>query len=359
MINNAVFRIAVLPGDGIGHEVTAPALGLLDMVSGDGFALEFAHHEGGADLYRRTGDALPAGTLAAVGEADAILLGAMGHPDIRYPDGREIAPQVDMREHFGLFAGVRPVRTWPGLEVPLADPRAGDLDFILIRESTEGLFAGRATGRVGGDAAHDTLTITRAASERLFDFAFDLARSRRSRGHPGKVTCIDKANVFRSFRFFREIFLERASGHPDIEAEVCHVDAAAMHLVRNPWIFDVAVTENMFGDILSDLGAALMGGLGMAPSADIGARHAVFQPCHGTAPDIAGQGKANPTAMILSAAMMLDWLGRRHDAPACIEAARRLDRAVCAAFAEEGISTVEVGGGDGTDAVAEAVARHL
>ena len=134
------------------------------------------------------------------------------------------------------------------------------------------------------------------------------------------VTCVDKANMFAAFGFFRDIFDERAALNTDIEADYCYVDAMALNLVRRPWDYDVIVTENLLGDILSDLGAGLMGGMGMAPSADIGAKHAVFQPCHGTAPDIAGMGKANPTAMILSAAMMLDWLGRCHEVPACIAA---------------------------------------
>ena len=151
--------------------------------------------------------------------------------------------------------------------------------------------------------------ITRAVSEKLFDFAFRLAQRRQAAGRgKGLVHCVDKANVFQAFAFFRRIFRERAAGFPDIRAEAAYVDATALTMVRNPWDLDVLVTENMFGDILSDLGAGLMGGMGMAPSADIGERHAVFQPCHGSAPDIVGRGLANPTASFLSAAMMLDWL---------------------------------------------------
>ena len=356
------FKIALLPGDGIGPEVVAPCRVLLDRVAEavGGFALDYEEIEAGAALYTRIGEAFPKAAYEASVKADAMLLGAMGLPDVRGPDGREVGPQLELRETLALFAGVRPVRTWPGLRVPLADPRAQALDFVLIRESTEGLFAGRSTGRVENDSiAQDTLTITRDGCERLFDFAFALAGQRKAGGKPGAVTCIDKANVFRSFGFFRKIFDERAEAHPDIEARHMYVDAAALNLVRQPWEFDVAVTENLFGDILSDLGAGLMGGMGMAPSADIGSEHGLFQPCHGSAPDIVGQGKANPTATILSGAMMLDWLGRRHDSEACIEAGRRLTAAVDAAYADGALRPFEIGGEAGTEQIARRVAEAL
>jgi 3-isopropylmalate dehydrogenase len=170
---------------------------------------------------------------------------------------------------------------------------------------------------------------------------------------------VDKANVLPSMAFFRRIFLECAARYPDVVADCMYVDAAALRLVRSPWDLDVLVTENMFGDILSDLGAGLMGGMGMAPSADIGDAHAVFQPCHGTAPDIAGRGLANPTAMFLSGAMMLDWLGDRHAVPACHRAASALTRAVEAAFADGTLVPVEHGGDAGTVEIAERVRREI
>ena len=360
--NEKTFRIAVMPGDGIGPEVMAPCLRLLDRVVGEagGFSLDYEEMEAGAGLYQRSGSALPAETLERAGAADAILLGAMGLPGIYYPDGLEIAPQVDIREHFALFAGVRPLKTYLGMPVPLADPRAQNLDAVLIRESTEGFFAGRGQGRIEDDrTATETMTITRAASERLFDFAFELARKRKAAGHPGRVTCVDKANIFGTFAFFRKIFDERAERFPDVEADHCYVDAAAMRLVTQPWRFDVIVTENLFGDILSDLAAGLMGGMGMAPSADIGAERAVFQPCHGTAPDIAGQGKANPTAMFLSAAMMLEWLGEQQDVEACRSAGARLRGAVEGAFASGALTPFEFGGQDGTEAITARVMAAL
>ena len=251
----------------------------------------------------------------------------MGHPDIRYPNGTEVVPQIDLRDHFELYAGLRPIRALPGVRTTLADPRARDIDFVVVRESTEGLFAARNESRRDGDAAvFDTMRITRRGCVRLFEAAFALARYRRRRSP--KVTCVDKANVLPSMAFFREIFLECASRYPDVATDCVYVDAAALRFVKAPWDLDVVVTENMFGDILSDLGAGLIGGMGMAPSADIGERQAVFQPCHGTAPDIAGRGLANPTAMFLSAAMMLDWLGERHDVSSCQAAAAMLTSAV-------------------------------
>lgn len=361
MSTNQRLTIAVLEGDGIGPEVTRPCLEVVDAaLAGTDLDLVFQPLEAGAGCYRRHGTALPEETLAAAREADAILLAAMGDPAVRYPDGTEIAPQLDLRFALGLYAGVRPVRTVPGLAPMLADRRAAALDFVIVRESTEGLFASRDRGEVEGDRiARETLVITRETSERLFDFCFALAARRRAEGHEGRVTCVDKANVFRAFAFFRKVFDERAARHPEVTADHAYVDAVALDMVRRPWRFDVLVTENMFGDILSDLGAGLMGGMGMAPSADIGRAHAVFQPCHGSAPDIAGHGKANPTAMVLSAAMMLDWLALRHDLSAAAAAAARIRSAVDDAFAGGGLVPMELGGEAGTAAVSEAVLRAL
>lgn len=356
------FQIAVLPGDGIGPEVMAPCLDVLAAAEAKvgGFSLSTRPLAAGAGHYRDQGEALPKSTLDACRRADAILLAAMGLPSVRYRDGTEIAPQIELRFDLGLYAGVRPVKTIPGVSRILADPRAESLDFVLVRESTEGLFATRGKGAVVNNlAATETMVITRSVSERLFDFSFELARQRKARGRPGQVTCVDKANVFAAFAFFRKVFEERAARHPDVSASSAYVDATALDMVRRPWTFDVLVTENMFGDILSDLGAGLMGGMGMAPSADIGDEHAVFQPCHGTAPDIAGQGKANPTAMFLSGAMMLEWLGNKHQSIAAIRAARLIEGAVSKAYQERNLQSFERGGTDGTRAITAAVLDAL
>jgi 3-isopropylmalate dehydrogenase len=351
----------VLPGDGIGVDVIDATLPILQKVQRDaGFTLAFATHAAGAQHYKRSGDALPAATLAAARAADAILFGAMGWPEIRYPDGTEIAPQLDLRVELELYAGVRPARALPGIALPLADPRARDIDLVVVRESTEGLFASRGKGVVEDDReARDTMVITRAGSERVHDFAFRLAQRRKARGRPGRVTCVDKANVFRSMAFFRKIFDERARAFPDIEARHHYIDATALDLVRRPWDFDVLVMENMFGDIISDQTAALVGGMGMAPSADIGDAHGLFQPCHGSAPDMAGQGKATPTATIRSAALLLDWLADRHGTAPLASAARRIETAVDEVFASGRVLPFELGGHDGTAAIAAAVASNL
>ncbi len=358
----STFDICVLPGDGIGVDVVDATLPLLERVQRDaGFTLAFATHPAGAQHFKASGEALPAATLEAARAADAIFFGAMGWPEIRYADGTEIAPQLDLRVELDLYAGVRPARAIPGVALPLADPRAATIDLVVVRESTEGLFASRGKGEVAADdsEARDTLVITRRGSERVHDFAFRLAQRRKARGRAGRVTCVDKANVFRSMAFFRKIFDERAAAFPDIEARHHYIDAAALDLIRRPWEFDVLVTENMFGDILSDQTAALVGGMGMAPSADLGDRHGLFQPCHGSAPDIAGQGKANPTATILSAALMLDWLGEQHGNAALVDAGARIERAVDTVFASKRIVPYEFGGRDGTKAIADAVASNL
>ena len=359
MSANDTFHIAVLAGDGIGPEVMAPALEVLKKVEATSkVKFRFTEAPAGANNYRETGKSMPESTVRLCDEADAILLGACGLPSVRYPDNTEIMPQVELRFLFDLYAGVRPARLIPGVPSPIVGAAEHGIDLVLIRESTEGLFASMGKGVVTHDDARETMVITRKTSERLFDFSFRLAQRRKAQGKRGMVTCVDKANVFKAFAFFRGIFDETAARYPDVATERIYVDACAAMLVKRPWDFDVMPTENMFGDILSDLTAGLVGGMGMAPSADIGDRHAVFQPCHGTAPDIMGQGKANPTAMILSAAMMLDWLADKHGHDGAAEAAQRIERAVDKAFAA-GIRPLDLGGRSGTADTAKAVLAAL
>jgi len=338
----------------------APTLEILRRVETITPSLQFRFSEGaaGAGHYKETGKSMPDSTIKLCEEADAILLGACGLPSVRYPDNTEIMPQVELRFIFDLYAGVRPARLIPGVPSPIVDAHKHGIDFVLIRESTEGLFASMGKGVVTQDDARETLVITRKTSTRLFDFSLRLTERRKARGKKGLLTCVDKANAFKAYAFFRNIFDERARNFPGVKTDHIYVDACAAMMVRRPWDFDVMVMENIFGDILSDLAAGLIGGLGIAPSADIGDTHAVFQPCHGTAPDIMGQGKANPTAMILSAAMMLDWLADRHDHPPAAEAAARIERAVDAAYAG-GIKPMEYGGADGTLEIANAVVKAL
>lgn len=356
------FHVAVFEGDGIGPEIMAPTVRLLTSLAVESGAYDFNFETvpAGAAHYAATGESLPAESLAVAEKADAILLSAMGLPNVRYEDGTEISPQIDLRKAFNLFAGVRPVRVAEGGLTPLKMPAGKMIDFVLIRESTEGLFHTQGKGEVTETEARETLLITRDVSEKLFAFAFRLAKDRKTQGRgSGRVTCVDKANVFRAFAFFRQIFDAEAAKHPEMLSNHAYVDATALWMVQKPWDFDVLVTENMFGDILSDLGAGLMGGLGLAPSADIGLKHAVFQPCHGSAPDIAGQGKANPFAMILSAAMMLDWLGTNHNIPEMHADATRLRAAIDHHVAARRDVTADLGGTATTAQAADAIGQAI
>jgi 3-isopropylmalate dehydrogenase len=348
-----VLTIAVLPGDGIGIEVMDAALAVLRQLQQQvpGLQLRLQHCSAGASEYQQSGTALPQETLQACRNADAVLLGAMGLPHVRQPDGREVTPQIDLREHFQLYQGIRPAYLHHDMDTPLRSVQAGEIDLIVVRESTEGLFHSRGQ-QVAPDAdtVDDLLRVTRTGSHRLFHAAFRLARQRRR-----KLTLVDKANVLPSMVLFRRYFDEIAEQYPDVQTERMYVDAAALHMVRRPQSFDVIVTENMFGDILSDLAAALVGGMGMAPSADIGDHVAVFQPCHGTAPDIAGLGIANPIAMILSLGMMLEWLGTETTR----SAAALLRTAVVTALRDPAVRTPDLGGNCTTAAITQAVLAGL
>lgn len=356
------YKIAILDGDGIGPEIMQSALSALDRLeSRYGFSTERIPIKGGAEHYRATGSDLEDGGIETARATDAILFAAMGLPDVRFPDGTEIAPHLTMRSEFGLFAGIRPVRRYPNTPSPLGSPDAENIDLIVLRESTEGLFASRGKGIVENDTrATDTMVITRPTCEKLFDFAIELTRMRQKNGRgKGRLTCVDKSNVFVSMAFFRKIFSERAMSAPDLTTDYAYVDAAALDLVKKPWTFDVMVMENMFGDILSDLCGGLVGGMGMAPCAEVGLDHALFQPAHGTAPDIAGTGRANPTAMLVSTAMMLEWLGMRYDDQALKSAATALDSAVYDAYSEGGMLPMEFGGPSGLEAVTQNVVNRL
>lgn len=342
-------RIALLPGDGIGPEVTAEAVKALEALPGLSF--EFEEFSMGAGEYLRSGDPMPEETFARLREFDAVLLGAMGLPGVRWPSGIEMTPQLDLRERMDLYCGLRPVRLYHASHTPLKDLRAGDIDLLLVRENTEGLFSTRLNPLDReADSAEDRLLITRRGAERVCRAAFEQARLRSRR-----VALVDKANVLPSMAYFRMIFDEVAAEFPDVEADRIYVDAMALYLVQCPGRFDVLVTENMFGDILSDLAAGLVGGMGMAPSADIGDRHGVFQPSHGSAPDIAGQGRANPVATVLSAAMMLDWLG----APAEREGAARIRRAVEQVLSQDGAGTRDLGGRMSTSELGTAISEAI
>lgn len=356
-MKNATARISAIPGDGIGPDVVDASFAVIDAARKKigGFEIERQHIDAGAAYFQRTGNDIEPGGEERAGEADAILLGAIGLPSVRHEDGTEISPHLRLRDRYGLYAGVRPVKAYPNAPQRLADPLAGKLDLVILRESTEGLFYSAAANgggeMVGDDEARDTLRITRSTTEKLHDFAFKLARKRKARGGKGSVTCVDKANVFVSMAFFRKIFDERRTAFPDIDIGYNYVDAMALDLVRKPWEFDVLVMENMFGDILSDLAGGLVGGMGMASCGEIGDNHGLFQGAHGSAPDIMGQDKANPLAAILSGALMLDYLAEKLEVPQMAEAAAMIDAAVDDGFRDNLLRPMEFGGDMGTNAV--------
>ncbi|MEL6102186.1 MAG: isocitrate/isopropylmalate family dehydrogenase [Pseudomonadota bacterium] len=358
-------RIALIEGDGIGSDVAMSALAVVDAaMSRLGLApFEYDPINAGAAYFEETGSDIEMDGEVRAGAADAIFLGAIGLPAIRHRDGTEISPHLRLRERFNLYAGVRPVRAYPNIPRRLSDPRAATIDMVILRESTEGLFySAAAHGRskiIDDTEVRDTLRITRTTTEKLHHFGFRLAERRKERGRPGRLTCVDKANVFNSMAFFRKIFDEVARHYDGVETGYNYVDAQALDLVRRPWDFDVMVMENMFGDILSDLAGGLVGGMGMAACAEIGDETGLFQPAHGSAPDIMGQDKANPLAAILSGALMLDYLSEKTGKPALGEAGELIDQAVTQGFEQNCLRPMEFGGDMGTKAVTNEILSLL
>lgn len=359
------YSIVALPGDGIGPECLRATLVVLDAVCDcyPELKIQLQTHDSGARYYRKHGVAMEQHVLKECLQADAVLLAAIGLPEVRKPDGTEIQPEMMMglRRALGLYAAVRPVKLYPGVRSPLNTCGDG-IDMVILRENLEGLFASFGGGCQLNDlVATDTLVITRSGTERIVEYAFRLAEKRNGRPSDGKrkVTCVDKANIFRSFAFFRKVFFEVAGRYPSIESDAVYVDAMSLHMVTRPGDWDVLVMENQFGDILSDLGAAIVGGLGFAPSAEIGEKHGLFQPSHGTAPEIAGRDIANPIATILSAAMMFDWLGDRHRDPLATHVSQNIELAVNACLLEGTIRTADQGGNTSTMQVAHNVADRL
>ena len=350
----SAYTIAVIPGDGIGPEIieaTRPILHRLAEL--DGFKLQLETYEAGAGAYQKYGDPLPPETLAKCRQADAIFKGPTGLPEVRLPDGTEAGVLGGrLRNGLDLYVNLRPIKLYPHVPTALANRQAGEIDWVMVRENTEGLYASRGNGIVAntGQAATDTLMITRLGSERIIRYAFETARRRNRKK---RVACVDKSNVLRSFAFFRGIFKEIAQEYADIEPDYLYVDAAAQALVLEPDRFDVIVTENLFGDILSDLGGATVGGIGVCAAANLGDHHAYFEPIHGSAPALAGQDRANPLAAILAAKLMLDYLGQ----PA---SANRLEQAVERAFLDRAIILRPDGSAkSGTEAIAGAIYDRL
>ena len=353
----APIRLAVIPGDGVGPEVIAPALAVLEALGAvAGRRLETVTFPWGSAHYLETGRVAPADFLATLQGFDAVLLGAMGDP--RVPDPLTVGLVLQIRKAFDLYVNLRPVRRWPGAPSPLA--RAAEVDILFVRENTEGEYAGAGGRLYAGqpeEVALQTAVFTRRGIERIAVFAFEQARRRRRR-----LTSVSKGNALpHAFGLWDEVVREVGRHYPDVELETVLVDAMAYHLVRQPERFDVVVASNLFGDILTDLGAALQGGLGLAASANIspsGPYPGMFEPVHGSAPDIAGRGIANPLGAIGSVALMLDHL----DARGLLPGGRHLAGVLEAAMADvvrEGPRTPDLGGTATTAQVGEAVIRRL
>jgi 3-isopropylmalate dehydrogenase len=357
------YTIATIEGDGIGPEVCDSSVTVLREACGAGL-LDFSKYDGGAAHYAKSGSVLPEETFDGCKRAHAILHGAAGLPGITYPDGTEAGNDLHLilRFKLDLFANVRPIRLYQGAVSPLKNWKAGQIDYVIIRENTEGLYASRGGGIVLRDElATDTLVVTRKGVERVAKFAFELARKRNGAPRDGvrRVTVCDKANILRSYAFFRSVCDDVAKSYGDVEIDYAYADAITVHMLKKPDFYDVIVAENMFGDIISDLGAGTIGGLGLAASAELGEHHGLFQGAHGSAPDIAGQNVASPLATILSGALMLRWLGDRHGDATLQAAANRVEKAVEDVLAEGRTLPRDIGGTASCTEVTDAVCRQL
>ena len=350
-------RILVLPGDGIGPEITEATLDVLAAAERRfALGLELVHDEIGFAAWEKTGSTCPDAVLESARGCDGVILGPISHLDYPPRDQGGVNVSAAFRVKLDLYANVRPARTRQGLPAP-----HGPMDLVIMREATEGFYPDRNMVKGTGefmpteDVALSVRKITAFACERIARRAFELAMRRRK-----KVTAVHKANNFilTDGLFLREV-RKVAAEFPEVELEEMIVDATAARLVRSPGHFDVICATNFYADILSDLASELAGSLGLAGSINAGEQLAAAQAQHGSAPDIAGQDKANPSSLILSAAMLLDWLGERHDRPAYREAAAALDAAVDDCIADPATRTADLGGNVGTRAFAAAVAAGL
>jgi tartrate dehydrogenase/decarboxylase/D-malate dehydrogenase len=349
-----ILKIAVIPGDGIGREVVPEGIRVLEAV-GRRFDLEFAWREfdWSCEDYRQSGRMMPDDGIATIAEHDAIYLGAVGYPGV--PDHVSLwGLLIPIRRAFKQYANVRPVRLLEGVRSPLADRVPGEIDMVIVRENVEGEYS-QIGGRLYAESEAETVVqesiFTRRGVDRIMRYAFKLAQGRRQ-----KVTSATKSNgIIHTMPFWDERFALMAKAHPAIETDQFHIDILCAHFVQHPDWFDVVVASNLFGDILSDLGPAVVGGIGLAPSANInpeGTAPSMFEPVHGSAPDIAGQGLANPVAQIWSGAMMLEHLGQA-------EAAAAIVTAIETTLADGSCHTPDLGGKATTAEVGQAIAERI
>lgn len=372
-MNEATASIVLLPGDGIGPEVVAEGRKALDaLAEGDQRRWHLEEHPGGGQYYLAHGREWEPSGEAAARRADAILLGAIGWPGASLPNGDNAgaALVLGLRQTLDLYANVRPCRLYDGVQHRISDGfqrvwQPKNVDLVIVRENTEGLYTptrGRLRRADETEVAIDTRVITRKGAERVIRYAFELSK-RRDRGAPEdrkrRVTCVDKSNVLEGCRFFRETFDRVAREYADIERDYAYVDAFTQWIVRNPEHYDVAVSTNMMGDIITDLASVLQGGMGFAAGGNIGDEHAMFEPVHGSAPKYTGQNRVNPFATFFAIEMMLRWLGDRRSDSVLRRQADRLERAVASVLAAGTARTYDQGGtattSDAGDRVAEAI----
>ncbi len=341
-----MYKIAVIPGDGTGPEQVEAGLKVLEAAQDRfGFKLEVTSYDLGGERYLRTGEVLPDSVLREIKKFDAIFLGAIGHPDVR-PGILETGLLLRLRFELDLYINLRPVKLFPGVHTPIKDKGPEDIDFVVVRENTEGLYAG--TGgflRRGTDqevAVQESVN-TRYGVERCLKYAFDYCRAKRKRK---KLTLCGKTNVLTyAFDLWERVFNEIGPTYPEVERDYAHVDAICMWMIKNPEWFDVIVTDNMFGDIITDLGAMIQGGMGIAAGGNLHpGRVSMFEPIGGSAPKYTGKGIINPLASICAGAMMLDYLGQSEAA----EAVEQAVAGVCSSklkslnAGDMGYSTMEV-----------------
>ncbi len=348
------YKIAVIPGDGTGPEVVREAVKALDVVSSkENFKVNLAHFDLGGERYLRTGEVLPDGTLDELRGYDAILLGAIGHPDVK-PGILEKGLLLELRFQLDQYINLRPVILYPGVETPLRDKDPEDIDFVVVRENTEGLYAGSG-GFLRRGTPHEVAVQesvnTRMGVERCLRFAFDFCRKR---GKKKKLTLCGKTNVLTyAFDLWERTFHELGKEYPDIATDYAHVDATCMWMVKNPEWFDVIVTDNMFGDIITDLGAMIQGGMGIAAGGNINPSGvSMFEPIGGSAPKYTGKNIINPLAAVAAMQMMLESLGEEG-------AGRRVERAIKKVVAED-LESLSAGRmGHSTSQVGDLVAEHI
>lgn len=337
------YKVVVLPGDGVGREVVPETVKVLQAARdvANGFNFEFIEFPCGGKYYKETGKEWPDEAFEACKKSDAILFGAIGWPGAVKPGGILAGVDILLGMRFGLdlYSNLRPAKLYEGIDSRILGKSSKDVDFIVVRENTEGLYVPiRGTLDRGGieELAVDVRVITRKGAERIIRYAFDLCMRRGGAPGDGKkrVTCVDKSNVLEGCRFFRKIYDEIAENYGEVERDYVYVDAMTQWMIRAPEHYDVIVTSNFQGDILSDLSSVLIGGMGMAPSANVGEKYGMFEPVHGSAPDIAGQNKANPIGSILSGKMMLEWLALKHRDVSCEKAASIIEEAVAQVLIE-------------------------